>query len=369
MKPRLAAILQKEFLHILRDPRSLVVVFIWPLMMVFLYGFAIRFDIREIKLGLLDEDRSAASRDFVRDLTGSGYFKITRTFSDRKSIERGMQDRLFTAVLVLPERFGRRLETDSRIPVQLLVDGSNSNTALVAINYLRTFCSTRSLELSAETVRMPVSVEPRIWYNPDLKTSHFIVPGLVAVVMMMICALLTSVTLVRERETGTLEQILVSPIRPFEMVAGKVAPYIGMALCVSVIVLLFSIALFRVPFRGNAAFLLVSALAYVYCALSIGVLISSVAKTQQVAMMAAMIGTFLPSFLLSGFIFPIASLPAVLKAATYLVPARYFLIIIRGVMLKGTAPAALVQPFVFLLVFGTAVMAASIRRFKTNLED
>jgi ABC-2 type transport system permease protein len=369
MKPRLFAILQKEFLHILRDPRSLVIVFIWPILMIFMYGYAITFDIKEIRLGLLDQDRSPASRAFVRDLTSSSYFKISRVFPDRNGIDNGMHERAFIAALIIPEDFGRRLKTDSTIPIQLLVDGSNANAATVAVNYLRSFCALRTLDLNAETIQMPVSVEPRVWYNPDLKSAHFIVPGLVAVVMMMICALLTSVTLVRERETGTLEQILVSPIRPFEMVAGKVAPYILLALLDSALVIVFSRLVFGVPFRGNASFLLLASLAYVYCALSIGVFISSRARTQQVAMMAAMIGTFLPSFLLSGFIFPIASLPMLLQALTYLVPARYFLIIIRHVMLKGVGLAVLIEPLIFLMGFGTVVMASSIHRFKINLED
>jgi ABC-2 type transport system permease protein len=369
MRSRLFAILRKEVFHILRDPRSLVIVFIWPVLMVFMYGYAIRFDIREIRLGLLDQDRSSASRSLVADLTSSGYFKISRVFSDRSGIEHGMLERAFTAVLIIPEHFGRALRTETRIPIQLLVDGSNSNTATVAVNYLRSFCAVRTLALNAESLRMPVSVEPRLWYNPELKSSHFIVPGLVAVMMMMICALLTSVTLVRERETGTLEQILVSPIRSVEMVAGKVAPYILLALIDSAVIILFAILVFRVPFRGNALFLLLAALAYVYCALSIGVLISTRAKTQQVAMMAAMVGTFLPSFLLSGFIFPIASLPAVLRAVSALVPARYFLIIIRDVMLKGAGVGHLMAPFLFLLGFGTLVMAISVRGFKIRLED
>lgn len=368
-KSRIQAILRKEFIHIFRDPRSLVIIFIWPILMVFIYGYAITFDIRSIRLGLLDEDRSAASRSIVRDLTGSGYFKISRIFLDRKDIGHEMLEQRFTAVLVVPKGFGSDLRTVREIPVQLLVDGSNANTATVAINYLRSFCTLQTLRINAGTVRMPLSLEPRVWYNPELKSSHFIVPGLVAVVMMMICALLTSVTLVRERETGTLEQILVSPIRSFEMVAGKMTPYVILALLDSVMVILFSILVFQVPFRGSAAFLLLASLAYVYCALAIGVLISSRAKTQQVAMMAAMVMTFLPSFLLSGFIFPIASLPVVLRAASYLVPARYFLIVIRSVMLKGAATAALVQPLLFLVGFGTLVMAVSIRRFQVNLED
>jgi ABC-2 type transport system permease protein len=369
MNPRFRAIFHKEFIHVVRDVRSLVIVFLWPMMMVFLYGYAISFDIKEIRLGLLDQDRTPASRALVRDLTSSGYFKISRTLADRESVESGLMGRRFTAALVIPERFGRDLLTRPSAKLQLLVDGSNPNTATVAVNFFRSFCSLRSLELNSQIVGAPLSIEPRVWYNPDLKSSHFIVPGLVAVVMLMICTLLTSITITRERETGTMEQILVSPIRPIEMVAGKVAPYILLSLADAAAVILFSILVFQVPFRGSAAFLLAASLAYVYCALSLGVFISASVKTQQVAMMAAQISTFLPSFLLSGFIFPIASLPKVLQAFTYLVPARYFLIIIREIMLKGAGPADLVRPFLFLIVFGTVILAASVRKFKTNLDE
>ena len=369
MRSRISAIFRKEFLHILRDPRSLVIVFLWPLMMVFLYGYAISFDIRFIRLGLLDQDGTPASRGFVHDLTGSELFRIVRTFSDRRSIEHVMIEGACTAVLVIPDGFDRALRTEPIARVQVLVDGSNANTANVAVNAIRSFCTLRSIELNAGAVRMPVSVEPRVWYNPDMKTAPFIVPGLVAVVMMMICALLTSVTLTRERETGTLEQILVSPIRPFETVVGKVAPYILLALADSAMVIAFSILVFRVPFRGDAAVLVLASLVYVFCALAIGVFISSGAKTQQVAMMASMVMTFLPSFLLSGFIFPIASLPTFLQVVSYAVPARYFLVIIRAVMLKGAGLHTAVQPLVFLTVFGGLLIAASIKRFRIRLED
>jgi ABC-2 type transport system permease protein len=369
VKTRAGAILHKEFLHILRDPRSLAVVFLYPLSMVLLYGYAITFDIKNIRIGWLDQDRTPASRAFGRELTAGGYFEIAADLADRNEAAIGLRRRRFTAVVVAPPGFGRALRTEPRAAVQLLVDGSNPTTASVAINTLRSFCAARTLEWNAQALRIPLSAEPRVWYNPDLKTSHFVVPGLVAVVMMMICALLTSVTLARERETGTLEQILVSPIRPFETVIGKVAPYIVLAIADAALVIVFSMAVFRVPFRGDAAFLLVAALAYVYCALAIGVFISSWARTQQVAMMAAQLMTFLPSFLLSGFLFPIASLPKALQALTLLVPARYFLVIIRAVMLKGAPPSSLAGHLLFLAAFGTVVLLASARRFRVTLED
>jgi ABC-2 type transport system permease protein len=375
MNPRrFAAVLRKEFIHILRDPRSLAVVFLWPISMVFLYGYAITFDIREIPLGILDQDRTSDSRALVRDLTASGYFRAASIPQDRGGLSRGLLRGAFKAGLVIPSGYGRSIRREGDTHVQLIVDGSNANTAQVAINYLRMFCAVQTLALrdaegNAGAAALPVSVQPRVWYNPDLKSSHFIVPGLVAVVMMMICVLLTSITLVRERETGTLEQILVSPIRPAELVAGKLAPYILIALLDSALVILFSIAVFGVPFRGSAAFLLAAALAYVFCALSLGVLISGRAKSQMVAMMASQLMTFLPSLLLSGFIFPVASLPKVLQILSSFVPATYFLVIIRHVMLKGTETAALWQPFLFLAGFGLVVTIAGVRQFKLRLED
>ncbi len=369
MKPRFWAIMRKELLHILRDPRSLIIVFLWPMLMVFIYGYAISFDIREIKLGLLDHDRSAVSRDFVRGMTASGYFRVVKVLPDRKTVEHGMVEGKFTALLVIPADFGKSLGTGPKAKVQLLVDGSNANTAAVAVNTLRSYCALRTIKLNAGTFRTPLTVEPRIWYNPDLKSADFIVPGLVAVVMMMICALLTSVTMARERENGTLEQILVSPVRPFETVAGKIAPYIVIALADSVLIIAFSMLVFGVPFRGDGALLLAASLAFVTCALGIGLFISSVARTQQVAMMASMVGTFLPSFLLSGFIFPLASLPKILQAVSYLVPAKYFLVIIRGVMLKDIGWGTAFRPLLFLVLFGSVVMLASVRRFKIRLED
>ncbi|MDM7926029.1 MAG: ABC transporter permease [bacterium] len=371
---RFMAVLRKEFIHILRDPRSLAVVFLWPVSMVFLYGYAITFDIREIPLGLLDQDRTAASRALARDLTASGYFRTAEILENRGDLSAGLMRGSFKAGLVIPPGYGRSSGRDGDTHVQFIVDGSNANTAQVAVNYLRMFCAVQTLapgdaERNAGIGALPVSVQPRVWYNPDLKSSHFIVPGLVAVVMMMICVLLTSITLVRERETGTLEQILVSPIRPAELVAGKLVPYILIALLDSALVVLFSIAVFGVPFRGNAAFLLAAALVYVFCALSLGLLISGRAKSQMVAMMASQVLTFLPSLLLSGFMFPIASLPKPLRALSSFVPATYFLKIIRHVMLKGTETAALREPFLFLLAFGLVVTMAGIRQFKLRLED
>lgn len=368
MNPRIFAIIRKEFIHVVRDPRSLAIVFMLPIVMILLYGYAITFDIKEIKLAVLDQDRSPASRALVQNLTSANYFKITRQLHSRTEIEPVMLSRQALAVLVIPTHYGRMLRTNPQAQVQLLVDGSNANAATIAINYCKSFFLSYSLDLNSRMITPPIGLHPRVWYNPDLKSTQFIVPGLVAVIMMLICALLTSITIARERETGTMEQILVSPIRPVEIIFGKIVPYVLLALMDAIIIVAGAKFIFAVPFRGQPWLLLVLSLIYVYASLSLGVFISARVKSQQVAMMLAQLITTLPSVLLSGFIFPIISMPIVLQVISYLVPAKYYLVVIRGIMLKGTGLAYFYQPVLFLLAFGTILLLLSVKRFKTNLE-
>lgn len=368
MKPRIVAVLQKEFIHIWRDPYSLLIVFLFPMMMILLYGYAITFDIKYIPLAILDQDRSPASQQLVEKLTSSNYFRIAARLQDRREIEPGFLHRRMSAVLVIPNDFDRRLTSQPETSVQLIMDGANANTAMIAMNYLKSFLTRTTLELNQGLLATPLEIEPRIWYNPDLKSTHFVVPGLIAILMMMICAMLTSLTISRERETGTLEQIFVSPIRPVEIIIGKVAPYILLAFLDALAILGFSHWVFGVPIRGSLALLIFFMLIYIYASLSLGVFISSRTRTQQAALFAAMLGTLLPSVLLSGFVFPIASMPRVLQWVTCIVPAKYFLIQARGVMLKGVDFEYLYLPTVFLLIFGTLLLAVSVKRFKTNLE-
>lgn len=368
MKSRIFAIFKKELIHIRRDPRSLVIVFLLPVLLVLLYGYAITFDIKEVKLGVLDQDRTPASQRLVDGLLSSGYFRLTGTLATRAEIEPAFLHRRMTAVLVLPRGLGASLGSQLRSEVQIVVDGSNANTATVAINYLRSYFTTWSLQANAHILRPPLDLHPRVWYNPDLTSVNFIVPGLVAVLMMLICALLTSVTVARERETGTMEQILVSPVHSAEIIIGKTLPYIGLGLMDGIIVVLFAWLWFDVPFRGEPLWLLGYALLFIYTCLSFGIFISARVETQRIALMAAMMSTLLPSVLLSGFIFPLSALHWLLQAVSYIVPAKYFLVIIRGIMLKGIDGALLWQPALFLFLFGTLLLLISVKRFKINLE-
>ncbi len=369
MKSRIIPIIRKEFIHILRDPRSLAIIFIMPTLMVMLFGYAITFDIKNINMAVLDQDNSRASRELIDQFSNSGYFTIVKYLNNREEIEENIMFRQFIAAIVIPNDYQESLDTGNPAQIQLLVDGSNANTATIVINYIRAAMSALTLNINANIIKMPINIEPRFLYNPDLKSSHFIVPGLLAVLMMMICAMLTSITIAREKETGTMEQIIVSPVKSREIIIGKVTPYIGVAFLVSSAVLIFSKVVFNVPIRGNILLLALFSLVFIYASLSIGVFISTKAKTQQVALMLSMVGTLLPSILLSGFMFPVFAMPLFLRIMSYIVPAKYFIVITRGIMLKGIGAEVLFPQALFLFVIGTILLFISSKNFKTNLES
>jgi len=367
MKSRIIPVIRKELIHILRDPRSLIIIFVMPTLMILLFGYAITFDIKDIKIAVLDQDRSQSSRQLVDKFTNTNYFRIAGELTSRKQIEPKMKRRQIVAAVIIPSGFGRDLVSLPVSPVQILIDGSNANTATIVINYVTAAINNYNLDIN-RNIRIPVQIQPRIWYNPDLDSTNFIVPGLLAVLMMMICAMLTSITISREKETGTMEQILVSPIKSHEIIIGKVIPYILVSFLVASAVLMFAQIVFNVPVRGSMLLLALLSLVFIYASLSLGVFISSKAKTQQVALMLSLVGTLLPSILLSGFIFPIFAMPKVLQYLSYIVPAQYYLIIVRGILLKGIGIQYLYAPVIFLFIFGTLLLAISMRNFKTNLE-
>jgi ABC-2 type transport system permease protein len=366
-RPNLLPIIRKEFIHILRDPRSLSIVLIMPLIQLLLYSYAINMDVRDIKLAVLDESRTPASRELVRRFTGSGYFVQRASLDNRDQIEELFRRGTVKAVLAIPRNYAESVKTRVSTPVQILVDGSDSNTGAVILNTAQQLLTTASLDLSAVGFT-PFQIRANIWYNPEQKSTYFIVPGLTAVIMMMICALLTSITIAREKETGTLEEILVAPVRPYELIIGKVLPYVALASADALIILLVGRIWFGIPFRGSPLVLTVFSLIYLLTSLSLGVLISTVARSQQVAMMMANLITMLPSVLLSGFIFPISSMPKWLQIVTYIIPARYFLEIIRGVLLKGNGFDVLWPQAAFLLGLAVLLLTVSVKRFKVRLE-
>ncbi|MBN1355415.1 ABC transporter permease [bacterium] len=364
---RLLAIIGKEFLHIFRDPRSLVILIVMPLVMIFLFGYAVRLDIKHISLAVWDRDGSAVSRDLIRSFQTSGYFELVRTETGSLDPHRVFRRREALTVLSIPENYGRSIETGHPDPVQFLADASDSNTATIAGQYAEQIVFEFVMK-HLNPPRLILDIGMLIYFNPELESTFFIVPGLIAVLFMMVCALLTSVTIAREKETGTLEQILVSPVRTREIVIGKVLPYVILAGTIAVMVIALSMVWFDVPFRGDPWLLVLYSLIYLLCSLALGILISTKARTMQVAMMVALVITMLPSVMLSGFMFPITSMPAPIRAITYIVPARYYLIIIRGIMLKGIGWLCLKKQVLLLLGFTLFLLAVSIRRFKASLE-
>ncbi len=366
MSLRITPIIRKEFIHIRRDFRTLVIVIIMPVVMLFLYGYAINMEIQNIDLVVLDRDQSPESAALVRKFEGSKFFTVYHYNGPESQVEAFFNERAARMILMIPAGFSKNLGRQLRSDVQVLVDASDPNAAQAIRNYANAVFQTFNAGLGSRGV---FEIETAIWYNPALKSAYFFVPGLAALILMMISALLTSIAIVREKETGTMEQILVSPVRPIEIIMGKVIPYILLAFIDLLIILIIARFVFDVPFVGAIGFLLAASLVFIFTALSLGLIISTRAATQQVAMMAALIMTLLPTVMLSGFIFPISSLPKILQMITYIVPATYFLVIIRGIMLKGNTLPQLLPQIMILAGISAILIIASAKKFKTTLES
>jgi ABC-2 type transport system permease protein len=367
---RIVPIARKEFKHILRDPRSLWIIFMLPNVMMFLFGYAINLDIKDVRLGVCDLSRTPQSRDLLDEIDASSYFSIVERCESPERTEELFERRLIRAGVIVPRDFARELERDGRSTVGIVIDGSDANSASIVQNYLETLIATRGVARAgalAGGAGAGISIRPTVFYNPMMESTNFIVPGLVAVVMMMLGALLTSVTIAREKETGTMEQILVSPVRPFEVIAGKVLPYIVLAFAVAMMIVTVGHFWFKVPMVGSPLYLMLFSVIFLFTALALGLLVSTLVSTQQIAIMLSLMLTLLPTIMLSGFIFPVASIPRVLQFISYVIPATHFLVIIRGVMLKGSGPADLWPQIAALVAIGLVLTVLAATRFSMKL--
>lgn len=367
MNRRLLAMMKKEFIHIVRDWRTLLVILLMPILMIVLYGYAITLDMRGITFGVIDDDGTPRSRELIAAFTDNGFFTQVPMRLSRTRIEDLFRRRAVQMVLVVPKGFASDLDAGRGATVQLLVDAGDSNVGTYVNNYSNQILRLFNARLDPGR-GMSIAFEPRILYNPEMKSSHFFVPGLVALILILINALLTSIAITREKETGTMEQILVSPVHPFEIVAGKVMPYISIGFFNAVMILFWAKILFDVPLRGDLLLLSALTLVYIFVALSFGLLISTIARTQQLAMLATLMATILPTIMLSGFIFPIASMPLALQYVSKIIPAMYYLIIIRGILLKGVGMPELWHQAAILAGIGFAMLAIATKRFRTTLE-
>lgn len=358
----------KEVRHILRDARSLVIAILMPILMTLLYGYAINLDIKNIRLAVIDYDLSLESRELAGRFYNSGYFIKSLSSPNMSDPEHVLKNGDAHAVMVIRPGMARALATMTEYQLGMLIDGADANTSAAAASYSKVILYQFLKEQLPPGTTLPgISISQQILYNPDLKSSHFFVPGLIAVILMMISALLTSMTIARENETGTMEQLLTSPVRPGQIIIGKVIPYIGLAVLDGVLVLLFGVFNFGVPFTGSIVLLFAFGILYVIAALSLGILISTITRTQQQAMFAAQLLTVLPSVMLSGFIFEIKNMPTILQYVSHMIPASYFLLIIRGIMLKGSGIDVLWSQAAVLVVITIVLLGVASKRFRVRI--
>jgi ABC-2 type transport system permease protein len=366
---RLWAIARKETLQLRRDPRSLALAFVLPLLLLVLFGYAITWDVRNIETAVLDQDRSDASRALLDAFEASGYFRIERRLDSPREIRPLLQAGAVDLVLVVPPGFAADLGGGKPADLQAIVDGSDANTATIVIAYAQGVVASvsRQATLTARAVAPPLEVRSRVWYNEELKSRNMIVPGLVAVIMMIIAAMLTSLTVAREWERGTMEQLAATPVTRLEVVAGKLLPYLAIGLIDVITSSVLGVWLFDVPFRGNPALFLVLSFFFLLGSLGLGMFISAATRSQLLATQLAMLATFLPAFLLSGFMFAISVMPAPLRAITYLVPARYFLVVTRGIFLKGVGIPVLRVDGLLMVAYAAVGLALAVMAFKKEL--
>jgi len=369
------AVTRKEFLHITRDPRSLIMALALPFLMLLLFGYALTLDIDRIPTMIYDADHTPESRDLISQIEGSRYFQIRGLTDNYADIEQAIDKSRCLLGVVIFRDYAAHLLSGSQGDVQLLLDGSDSNTASIALGYARTLLQTYDLELRLRSqnrrggaaMASPVQPQLRIWYNPDLKSRNYIVPGLIAVIIMIIASLLTSLTIAREWEMGTMEQLISTPLRAAEIVLGKMAAFFALGIIDMILSIVVGVFVFRVPLRGSVLLLAATSGIFLAGALCWGILISALVRSQLFAYQLGALTSFLPAFLLSGFIFSIENMPAVIQVFTYIFPARYFVTILKGVFLRGVGINILWGEPALLLVYGIAVFVLATRKLKQKV--
>jgi ABC-2 type transport system permease protein len=358
---------RKETLHLLRDRQTLAILILFPVVQVLIFGFAVRTDVRDIAIAIVDPTPDVATTELRERIDASDRFHIVDVASGAQGLDLQFRHGSIRQALVLPTDVERRLGRGDSLPVQLLTDGSDPNTGGIMQGYATAIVQRwyRDAVPAGGTIR--IETQARMRYNPTLESSHLFVPGLVAFVLTIVSALMTAISISREKETGTMEMLLVSPIRPTAIVAGKVVPYIVLGFVSVLLVLVAARAVFGVPLRGSLVLLLAESGLYIVTALALGIVISTVAPNQRTAMIAALAGLLLPTLLLSGFIFPLDSLPRVLQWISYVVPARWFLTIVRGIMIKGAGLETLWQETLILIGMTLLLLAKGSRGLAIRL--
>lgn len=372
---RVGAVARKEFLHVVRDFRSLLMALATPVLLLMLFGYALTLDVDNVPMAVWDQSETGRSRELISRFDGSRYFSLRMNVSNYADLVRAIDEGRVMMGLVVPRDFAQRIDAGRDAPVQLLVDGSDSNTATIAIGYAEVIAEIYALDLTVEQNQrrggarfvIPVDVRPRVWFNEELESKNYIIPGLIAVIMMVIAAMLTSLTVAQEWERGTMEQLISTPVKGPELILGKLIPYFMIGMCDVTLAVLMGEFVFHVPLRGNVALLFGTSTIFLVGALAMGITVSIVTKSQLLSSQMAVVATFLPAFLLSGFIFTIANMPRAIQMVTYLVPARYFVAILKGIYLKGVGLEILAGQAGFLVAYAVVMVLLANWKFKKKL--
>lgn len=363
---RLLAITKKEFKHLFRDIRMLSILIFFPAFLLVVFGYAINFDVHHVRIAVYDRDRSDFGREFINSLTSTDYFTLVGYIENENEIKKILDEKIAQCVIVIPPKLSSEFYSKREAKIQFLLDGVDGNTAVIIQNYVNTAIGEFNLKHTELTLRglgikqyYPINFEPLFWYNPELKTTKFLIPGLIAMILVITAVISVSLSLVREKEKGTIEQINVSPIKSLELLLGKTTPYLLLALMNAALILLVGFILFGVEVKGSFLLLFITTLLFLFACTSIGILVSSIADSMQVAFSIATFASLLPSVILSGFIFPIESMPTAIQIITNITPTKFFIVILRAIILRGAGVEAFWQQIIYLILFSLILLTIS----------
>jgi ABC-2 type transport system permease protein len=368
---------RKEFLQFKRDPKMFGLILIAPVIQLTFLGFAANLDVEKVRTIIFDQDRSLTSRNYIERFTSSSYFYIENYVDNYKDVTKEIDNGNALLALVIPNNFEKKINKREPAPVQIILDGSDGNSASIAAGYVQRITSTFSKNIMIDLMHRTglkgspagnLIAEVRVWYNPTLKTRNFMVPGIVGLLLSIITLILTSLAVVKEKEIGTLEQLIVTPLKPYQIIVGKLIPFIILGFAAVIIILTSMWVIFSISVKGDVLFLFVASFLYILSTLGLGLFVSTISKTQQQAMMIAIFGVMMPMIFLSGFAFPIENMPETIQYISYIIPLRYFNDIIRGVILKGIGITELWLEATALLIIGVTILSLSSLRFSRRLE-
>ncbi len=363
------AFVKKEFIHILRDKRTLLVLIGMPVVQIILFGFTITNEINNAQIAVFDKSKDVETQKITNRLISSGYFVLTKNISSQSEVESVFKKGEAKLIIVFPENFSGKLQQEGKVQINIITDASDPNTASTLTNYASGIIADYNMELAKNSnIPMQIVSENQFLYNPQQKGVFMFVPGVITLILMLICSMMTSIAITREKELGTMEIMLVSPLKPVSIIIGKVVPYFVLSFFIALIILVMGFTIFGMPIRGSIFLLMFELLLFILTTLSLGIFISTKTNSQQVAMMVSMGGLLLPTILLSGFIFPVESMPAILQYISHIVPAKWFIIIIKSIMIKGVGLTIIWKETLILLIMTIILIGASIKNFKIRLD-